>query len=714
MNTAETRLLAAALLAIVTAPAFAQTPDNQLAQSLPLVTVTGTREKVPLSETPASVGIINAQSIRQTAPTHPQQILGQVPGVAVAVTNGEGHTTSIRHPFTTSPLYLFLEDGLPIRATGFFNHNALYELNLPMAGGIEVVRGPGTALYGSDAIGGIVNMLTRAPSDGPGVDGAVEIGSFGWRRLMVEGDTERWATNALRADLNVTHSDGWRNKTAYDRQSANLRLDTDPGPQARLKTVLAGSKIDQETGANSPLIYSDYVNDPKRNNFPIAFRKVEALRLSSNYDNEFGDGLLSVTPYLRDNSMDLRASFLLSSDPTISYSANRSYGVLAKYRQDFPGRMRARLIGGVDIDISPGDRQEDRLNVTVSGAGASRVFSDYTVAGRIYDYDVTFTSYSPYLHGEISPLEALRVTAGVRYDALSYELDNHRGPAPVQAGGANFYGQVASTTVNFDRVSPRLGATYAISASTHLYASYNTGFRVPSESQLFRPSVSANTADASNKAALAVKLKPIKAAQVELGIRGEAADVSYNAVVFDLRKRDDLVSQRDLATNVSTSVNAGRTEHRGIEVGVGSALGPQFRLDAALSYTKHEYVNWVTATSDFSGKEIESGPRELANVRLAWTPRFALLAPLFAQLEWTRVGSYWLEASNSPNFPKYPGHDLLNARAAWRFSPAWSAFLRVYNATDRRYADSAQVSSNTPVYSPGLPRAFYVGGEAKW
>lgn len=89
--------------------------------------------------------------------------MGQIPGVAVAVTNGEGHTTAIRHPFTTNPVYLFLEDGIPIRSTGFFNHNALYEINIPQSGGIEVIRGPGTALYGSDAIGGVINVLTRPP-----------------------------------------------------------------------------------------------------------------------------------------------------------------------------------------------------------------------------------------------------------------------------------------------------------------------------------------------------------------------------------------------------------------------------------------------------------------------------------------------------------------------------------------------------------------------
>ncbi len=131
---------------------------------LPDVTVTATREGQALTETPAAVGIIPRESIERTRPNHPSQIIGQVPGAAVAVTNGEGHTTAIRQPFTTNPVYLFLEDGIPIRSTGFFNHNALYEINIPQAGGIEVTRGPGSALYGSDAIGGIVNVLTRAPS----------------------------------------------------------------------------------------------------------------------------------------------------------------------------------------------------------------------------------------------------------------------------------------------------------------------------------------------------------------------------------------------------------------------------------------------------------------------------------------------------------------------------------------------------------------------
>jgi iron complex outermembrane receptor protein len=685
-------------------------PSGAKDDVLGTVVVSASREAQRLSEIPASIGVVDEAAVRSVGATHPQQILSQVPGVAVTVTNGEGHTTAIRQPFTTSPLYLFLEDGLPIRATGFFNHNALYEMDLPMAGGIEVTRGPGSALYGSDAIGGIINMLTRVPASTAGFGASLDVGSHGWRRAMLEGDTGAGAWGALRLGANLTHSDGWRHDTAYDRYSVDARWDLTTQSGVRLKTVLALGRIDQDTGANSPLIYDAYRNDPKRNNFPIAYRKVDALRLSTAIEKEFGNGLLSLTPYLRDNRMELLASFSLSFDPTVYETSNRSYGALLKWRHDFPDLMRARLIGGIDIDVSPGEREEHRLDVTVSGTGASRVFSDYRVGPRIYDYEVTFRSYSPYVQAEFSPLEHLRVTAGLRYDALSYDFDNAISSAAVQGAATAFYGQAPNTKVDYDELSPKVGVTYELSDAMSLYASYNTGFRAPSESQLFRPSVATNATDAAARALLALRLKPITATQMEFGWRSQFDRWSLDLAAFELTKRDDLVSQRDTATNLSTNVNAGKTKHRGIEAGIGIELTASLRIDSALSYTKHKYVNWVTAAADYSGNEMEMAPKVLGNTRLTWQP----LDGMNAQFEWIHIDQYWLEASNSRTFPRYEGHDLFNVRANWQVAPSLSVFARVHNLADTRYADSAQISSNTPVYSPGLPRTYFAGVDVRW
>ncbi|MGH7944825.1 MAG: TonB-dependent receptor, partial [Opitutaceae bacterium] len=596
--------------------------------------------------------------------------------------------------------------------TGFFNHNALYEVNIPMAGGIEVVRGPGTALYGSDAIGGIVNILSRAPPAEPRLGLSAEAGAFGTWRFMGSGGRALNERGGFQLDLNLTHTDGWRERTAYDRQSGNFRLDQRVRRDGMLKAIVGVSKIDQQTGANSALTFGDYMNNPTRNNLPIAYRKVSAVRVSVEYEQQFGTGMLSFIPYFRDNAMELNGTFNLNSDPRIEKSHNVSCGMLAKWRKNLPV-MRARLIGGVDLDYSPGSRQEDNLLVTRSGTGANTVFSSYTLGTRIYDYRVTFKSASPYLHTEFSPTQALRLTAGVRYDALRYDMDNRLTAGTVQAsvlGASRFYGQLSEDQSSFSRLSPKFGATYALNKNTHLYASYNFGFRAPSEGQLYRAGNDTTAINALARSRLLLGLKPIKAEQAELGLRGEIAGWSYNVVAYALDKKDDLVRQRDLASNVSTNVNAGKTEHKGIEAGVGARLGNQLRIDTAFSYARHRYIDWVAANATFSGRDIEAAPNILANTRLTWRP----LATTMLQIEWVRIGSYWLEAGNSPAFGKYPGHDLLNLRARYAVSKRLALFGRVMNVSDKRYADSASVSSNTPVFSPGLPRGFYGGIEMNW
>jgi iron complex outermembrane receptor protein len=690
-------------------------PGHALAQILALhspqtrIVVTGTREKELLSETPASVGVIDGETVRRDRPTHPAQVMGQVPGVAVAVTNGEGHTAAIRQPFTTNPVYLYLEDGIPIRSTGFFNHNSLYEINIPVAGGVEVTRGPGTALYGSDAIGGIVNVLTRTPGQREAYV-SPDFGSFGWRRLIAGGG-DAHDRDAWRADLNVTHTDGWREATSYDRQSGVARWDHAFESGATAKTVLTFSHVDQQTGANSPLVYDDYQDHPTRNYLPIAYRKVGALRWSSAWEREWGGTLYSVTPYVRDNRMDLLATFMLNSDPTVYATKNRSFGVLAKWRHDYPGERRARLIAGVDVDVSPGSRAEDRLDVAPTGSGAQRVFSTYTVGPRVYDYEVTFRGVSPYLHGEISPLPDLRVAVGVRFDALGYRFDNHREGAPIAVPGAfpglRFYGQAEDTTRSFTHTSPKLGATYTLMRDMHLYASFNHGFRVPSEGQIFRPSAAPSAAAAEALARSALELKPIKAQQAELGIRGLAGVFNYDVVAYRLQKRDDILTFRDTATNFTQTVNAGRTLHAGIEAALGLRFSPQLALDVAYSHARHTYEDWVTSGGDFTGKEIEAAPRVLANVRFNWTP-----APgARVTLEWVKIGQYWMDAANTT---RYPGHSLANVRTFWPVTKNASVFASVTNLADKRYADSASITSSTPVYSPGLPRAYYAGAELKW
>ena len=685
---------------------------------LPTVTVTATREEEKISETPISVGVVPQRSIQITKPAHPLEILGQVPGVSISVTNGEGHQTAIRQGFTTSPVYLFLEDGIPTRATGNFNHNALYEVNIPSAGSIEVIRGPGSALHGSDAIGGIVNVLTKTPRANKGQDVSVELGGHGYRRLLGGFDTGSHGAGALRADVNLTHTDGWRTRTGYDRQSLNMRWDAGPDDRTIVKTILGYTKIDQETGANSALPWDLYQNDPTVNLRSPAYRKVDALRFSTAIERELGQGaLLSFTPYFRGNKMELNGSFNFTGDARIENTEVFSLGLLAKYRKDLNDSVRSRVIAGLDLDHSPSSRKENKITLASTSIGPNSLYTQYTsytIGDQMYNYDVAYQSASPYLHYEMSPSERLRLTAGLRYDSARYGMDNNRAAGYFTVSGREYYSP-AEASASFSRLSPKLGATYALNPEHHVYVTYNQGFRTPSESQLFRGgrSASGGTQAARQAEALALfnasaSLKAIKADQYEVGLRGAADKWNYDIVAYVLTKKDDLLSRRD-DTGYSVQTNNGTTEHKGIEIGLGRSFTSRIRFDAALSYAKHTYKDWVTSSENFSGKEIESSPRFLGNARLTVRP----VERVMTQLEWVRIGSYYLDAANT--YGKYSGHDLFNLRASVDIAKQTSGFLRVMNLSDQRYADSASQSSATGgLYSPGLPRTVYAGIESRW
>jgi len=680
------------------------------------VTVTGTREARRLAETPQSVDKVSEETLRAQRPSHPSQVMNQAPGVWVSNLSGEGHSTAIRQPLTTNALYLYLEDGIPSRSTGFFNHNSLYEINVPQSGGIEISKGPATALYGSDSIGGTVNVLTRKPPQQSEAEASLEAGSFGWKRLLASGGSAR-ADDAWRASLNLTHNDGWQEAADYDRQSGNFRWDHSAADML-MKTVLAFTQVDQRHVGS--LNTSEYNQSPRGNNIPFSYRKVEAVRLSTAVDREWQDALLSLTPYLRDNRMEIVPSWTVSYDPNRYTTANQSMGVLAKYRRDF-APLHARLIAGVDFDYSPGSHDEDSLRL-IQGSnalgGRSYRLDPAAAPVKIYNYDVTYRGISPYVHGEFSPLDRLRVSAGLRYDDMQYDYENkfNAGAAVATQGvagsfpGSGWYGHAASTSVGYHHLGPKLGATYGITAEHSAFVAYGNSFRAPSESQVFRGSRESTASRAQTAAESLLHLRPVIADNFEAGLRGRFGAMRYEAALYYLTKKDDIVSYTDPATNQRTVVNAGKTLHRGFEGAIELPLASEWRIDTSLSIAKHSYEKWVVSgTVDYSGKEMESAPRLLANTRLSHTP--AWMNGGRVQLEWFKLGSYWQDQANTL---KYAGHDLFHLRANYPVTPRYEVWAAINNLLDKRYAETAGVDSGKSSYTAGLPRNFVFGLQAKW
>jgi iron complex outermembrane receptor protein len=653
-----------------------------------VVSATGERER--RSEASATIDVLTGGDIQLARASHPAELLNRLPGVHAAMLSGEGHSMAIRQPITTKPMYLYLEDGIPTRATGFFNHNALYEVNIPQAGGVEVLKGPGTALYGSDAIGGVVNVLTRPAPPEPTVDVSVEGGAYGYARLLASAGTP-FAEGGVRADLNLTRSDGWRDGSGYSRQSGTIRWDHAGAITAR--TVLTATHVNQHDVYTLDQARFDRLSPVNRS--PIAFRTVEAVRLSSAIERERGSTRLSITPYARYDVLDLIPYWQLSYDPQVWDTRNTSVGMLASWRRDFTP-LAARLIAGVDADYSPGRVTVD--SVASTPVGPDRIWASYTTGARQYDYDVTYRALSPYVHAELSPFARLRIELGMRFDAAGYRYDTR---LPATDSTERRHRRPPSTTVSYAHLSPKLGGTFALGSGLSLYGSYRHGFRAPSQSQLFQQGAAANTVD----------LAPVKVDSYEAGLRGERGQrLLAQLSVYDMVIHDDIITYIT-PDNQRIATNAGETRHRGIEASVSAALTAGLRLEASYSLSRQTYVHWAPSASvRYDGKRMEQAPRDLASALLSYAP--ALLGGGRVAIEWMHTGPYPMDPANTH---EYGGHDLLNLHVNAMIGSRVELFARAMNVTDRRYAE---VASYDPFqgaqYNPGMPRAVYAGVRYDW
>lgn len=682
--------------------AFSAEVSSQQVDLEPMV-VTATREAKLKSDVAESIDVLDTQEIDQVSPAHPSELLNRSAGVHVNNLGGEGHMTAIRQPITTKGVYLFLEDGLPTRPTGMFNHNGLYEINIPQADRVEITKGPGSALYGSDSIGGIINVLTKPAPEEPELSLNPEFGSYGWKRLLSSGGMPINDKAGFRLDLNLTDNDGYRDEADYSRYSLTGRLDAELTDKLNSKTIFSYTQVDQS--GVSGLEEDDYVNHTRKNVYlnDVGRREVEALRLSTELNLTLSDqNLFSFTPFFRDNKMLLMPSWMLTYDPNDRDYQFQSYGFLSKFRHLLPDNT-SEVIIGLDVDYTPTHYSEKRLSVTREG----EFFTATTETGRTnYDFDADQLSLSPYVHFEWQTQERLRLIAGLRYDYFHVDYSDNLGSSvPQQQFGRGGFNHLRpdDQTLSYDSFSPKLGVVFDLSDQHILYANYRHSFRVPGVGQLFRPGSSQDT----------VELDPVKTDSFEIGMRGTINNwLDYELAVYHMIVKDDIVTYIDTVSNDRKVTNAGETKHEGVELSLAADLTDEFSISTAWSFTNQEYEDYTAvfgfpATEiNFAGNDVGKAPENLGNLTLTYVPR--ALPYLRVELEWEHVGPYFTDETNTQ---RYEGHDLLNLRTSYMVSDSVEVYGRLLNITDELYSvyTSNQVGDPDLQYRPGLPFTAFAG-----
>jgi iron complex outermembrane receptor protein len=680
----------ASLLATMPATAAEPTPVNgQITDS---VTVTATREESRRFDMPESTGVLGGALISEVRPVHPSDIMERIAGVHQVWLAGDHHTTVIRQPINFNPVYLYLENGVPTRSTGFFETNALFDVNMPQASRVEITKGPGTALYGSDAIGGIINVMTPLPTAEPDGYMSIEGSTRSYYRLLASASGTK-GKHGLRADINLAYDEGWRDLTGSDRQLANLTWTINPSDRVSIQNVLLLAKVDQDS-SGSNLGRDDWQNNPTLNKAPIAARNTESVRFHSLIDIKIDDEtLLSFTPYFRYNRVQLLPAFALGFDPH-QYDVNgQSVGVLTKYRKDISPSFR--LIFGVDLDYSWGHRDDQSIDpMRVDG-----IYESFTIIDTVYDFNVKAITISPYVHGEWQMTERLRLTAGLRFDYADYDYTNN---LSIVLDPTALHNRPADQKVDFDHFTPKVGLTYDFTDKLNGFVSYRQGFRTPTVTQLFRPGRSADS----------TALDPVKSESFEVGLRGMVGErISFELAGYYMTNRDDILVFTDDETGGRQIENSGKTRHKGIEFSVDIEVTPVLLFSAAYAYNHHSFIEWMPRSgTDLSGHKINRAPKDVANVRLAWRPDWLNGGRL--EVEYQHLGSYYLDDNNTHT---YGGHDLLHLRGNIKIDNGLDIYLRLHNLFNSRYATNGRFNGFVgEELKPGQPRTLYAGVTANF
>jgi iron complex outermembrane receptor protein len=643
------------------------------------IVVTAAKHAQPVREVPSAISIIDEKQLGTIDHAHINEVLHRVSGVWISRGNGQEHLTAIRSPVLTGAgscgAFLMLQDGVSLRAPGFCNVNELFEASTELASRIEVLKGPGSDIYGSNAMHGAVNVLTPSPV-------------MGIRRLRIEAGKDEYyrarlslSTDTLRADFSVTTHGGFQTQSGFDQQKLLIKHQFQTYARDIITSV-SFTNLNQETAGFivGHQLYKD-ATAKKVNPTPEAYRDARSFRLLSEVRQPLGNGELLTRPYLRNVKMTFLQHFLPGQ--AIEENGHSSAGLQAVWTSK-------NWNVGFEAEYTSGYLQETQPNTTTG--------SPFLVAtipqGKHYDYNVNASLVGAFIQYQHQLAAELSIIAAARFQFTHYDYDNQMldgrtrdDGTPCTFGGCRF-NRPSDRKDTFSNWSPKLGFVHSANENFQFYGSLARGFRAPQATELYRLQ---NNQDISD-------IDSVELDSIEFGIRGNTSRLDYNISFFDMNKRNFIF--RDTARQ---NVDGGETTHRGAELNLSFSFNDRVTTSLAMTWARHEYAN-NPALSVFplNDNEIDTAPSTIGSATIDWklNKQFSL------ELEWVHVGEYFQDCENQH---EYEGHDLLHLRGHWQLKDAIRLSARIMNLLDEAYAERADFAFGSDRYFVGTPISFFVG-----
>ena len=669
-------------------PVFSQVVDE--------IVVTGNKSKSLLLNSAGNIAFIAEEEIVFISSHAPAEILNRLPGFYISQGSGQEHLTSIRSPILSGGAgagsFLYLEDGIPLRSPGFGNVNGLMETIMEIGERTEVIRGPGSVLYGSNAIHGVVNVLTELRDEddhnhfGIHYSKHEAFADVSFFRSSVDESTSLkfyW-----KEDNGHSHNHGHEEDNGheeeenfdqphYGQQKFLLRKDIFKGSR-NYTFSLSGTNLNQETMGYIKG-FQAYKDEEKRsiNPDPEAFRDTYSIRSYLKIVQELSKGSIILTPYLRYTDMDFKMHFLPGKP--LEENSHKSLGLQVLYNRPFGNNV---FYIGSDLEITEGDLNEFQSAPDVS-FGPRLAYPN----GAHYDYNIDSQIISFFINTEWNLNKKTSLTAGFRIENVEYNYNTN-----IESGTKGRIQIASNRSDDFTNVSPKLALNHKINESLSLFANLSRGSRAPQTTDLYRIQSKQIAGGAESE----------KLDSIEIGIRGLTGNLEFELVGYSMQKENFFF--RD---SQGFNVENGKTSHQGIEIGYYSKITENFEISGSASFAKHEYDFNHTPNGIEKGKTIDSAPDIIGNTRLSYLPTLGGRI----EIEWLKIDDYPIDERNA-HF--YKGHDVFNLRAKFPLTEKINFGFSINNLTDEKYANRADYAFGNYRYFVGHEREFHFTFETEF
>lgn len=643
------------------------------------IVVSATRSEMKLSEVPGSAVELSPVDIDANPGLTLDDVLRQVPGFELfrrsssRVANPTTQGVSLRGLGASGPSRaLVLEDGVPL-VDPFGGW--VYWDQVPRAelSSVEVFRGGESNLYGSDALGGVIQMLTRVPN-GPAFSIDTSYGTENTPDLSAWGGTKisRWD---FESGVDMSRTDGY---TLVPPPERGL---VDTNANSRHATVDAGVGY-QISDTGRAFLRGTFFDESRKNGTPLQTNSTGTGVGTAGINTSVGEH----------DSFTARVSGQVEGyDQTFSsIAANRNKEALTDIQhvpsQQVDGGVqwnhelkKQTLIGGVDVQEVMGASDEQLFSSTTGAHFANNIAGGRQRSTGLFGEDIFRIN------------DRWTVIAGARWDDWSnYNGNTVRITIPAGTAAGQFFPSRSETSF-----SPRLSLMRNLGSNAAVWVSGYRAFRAPTLNELYRSFRQGNITTENNPALHAERLTG-----AEAGARATAFNQKFEsrATVFWA----DIVNP---VTNVTLSSsptlttrereNLGRIRSLGGEVDGVVHVSKTVQLSAGYQFT-HAYVE--SSTQSLVGKLVPEVPQH----QLTWEARYWNPARIMLSLEGRYATSQFDDDLNTLVLGRYYVMDVFAGR---QFRGGFVAYAAIENLLNDRYA----VAIASPVQNLGPPILARIG-----